>query len=312
LLLALAAPNGAASAQSIHSVTLRVDNDAFNFWRTAGSRPDEEFTSGVHLIYEGGDAPWWGRAFAKSLQSCTPGAAACRTRAFEFGQNIYTPRRTDNALTPPPGSRPNAGWLHADERARVLHNGRADDVGITVGVTGEPALGQFTQRVAHAVAPGFNRPIDWSEQLGFEPGLILRYEQTRRIPLGRAFDLLPHGRVELGNVVTAVETGLRARWGWNLRHPWLPATANAPTELVLLVGATARGVARDLFLDGNTFGPGPRVGHEPFTHAVEWSLTLRREWLTVSYGAVTESRGYPAGPASHTWSSLSAGIRFDR
>ena len=32
----------------------------------------------------------------------------------------------------------------------------------------------------------------------------------------------------------------------------------------LIDGASARAVARDIFLDGNTFQNGLRVGHEPF------------------------------------------------
>jgi len=316
LLLAVAAPFGAAFAQASQAVTLRLDNDTFNFWKTPGNRPDEEYTSGVHLIYEGGGAPWWARSFAKAYRGCTPDLEACRARRFEFGQDIYTPRRTRDQLTPAPGSRPNAGWLYIDESARILRSARSDEFSVAIGVTGEPALGQLTQRVAHAFAPSFNRPMDWAEQIGFEPGLIVRYEHTRRITAGRArnasFDLLPHAGIALGNVTTAAEAGLRARAGVHLRHPWLPTGVDAPVEFAVSVGASARGVARDLFLDGSTFGSGPRVGHKPFTHSSEWSVTLRAKWLTLSYGAVTESRTYEGGPASHTWSSMVAGVSFVR
>ncbi len=305
-----------AHAQSRRAITLRLDNDAFNFWQLPALRPDEEYTSGVHLIYSAYETQWWARALTKRLPDCAPGLDACRAKVLEFGQDIFTPRRTRDAVAPPPGSRPNAGWLYVDDAARILHARRSDEFAIVLGVTGAPAFAQAAQRLAHSFAPAFNRPTDWHDQIGFEPGVILRYEQVRRIGGANsgavAFDLLPRARFELGNVSTAVETGVRARAGMHLRHPWLPAPANAPPEITLSVGASVRGVARDLFLDGNTYHGGTRVGHEPFTHSYDWSVTVRHRRLMLSYGAVTDSRAYVNGPASHTWSSLVAGVTFDR
>ena len=301
----------AAEAQSSHIVTLRLDNDAFNFWRTPGSRPDEEYTSGVHLTYDGPSAPWWARGLTRSLADCTPGADRCRARRLEFGQHIYTPRRTQDSAAAPPGSRPNAGWLYIEEAARVLRQRTANEFSVALGVTGEPALAQFTQRVAHAFAPTFNRPTDWSEQIAFEPGIIARYTHTRRYRSG-GLDILPRAHVELGNISTALEAGLRARTGVHLRHPWLPADRDAPVELAITAGATGRIVVRDLFLDGNTFRSGPRVGHEPFVYSGDWLLSARHRWLTISYGAVVESRAYPNGPKSHVWSSMIVAISFVR
>src|SRR4051812_46247134 len=113
-LLCLATPRGTAAAQAPQAITLRADNDAFNFWHRPGDRPDEEYTSGVVIRYDGGAMPWWARGISRGLGDCVPEAVACRTRALEIAQDLFTPRRTWDSVTPPPGSRPNSAWLYVD------------------------------------------------------------------------------------------------------------------------------------------------------------------------------------------------------
>src|SRR3954469_21698356 len=78
-------------AQAPRTLTLRIDNDAFDFWMLPWNRPDEEYTSGVHVTLDGGDAPRWSRAGLRGLAPCTTSGAACRTGRTEIGQDIYTP-----------------------------------------------------------------------------------------------------------------------------------------------------------------------------------------------------------------------------
>lgn len=295
-----------AQAQLAPTFAVRADNDAFNFWLEPGARPDREYTSGVVVRYDGGDAPGWAKWLARNLPSCAEHAGPCRTRRFEIGQQMFTPERSGDTAEPPAGARPNAGWLFAGDGVRLLHDTRQRELSVTVGVTGPPALAAQTQRLFHSITPGFNRPIDWSEQLAFEPGLVLSFEETGRVFArdgGRVgFDVLPRASVHAGNVNTSAEAGVRLRVGFGLRHPWL-APASDGTELALEFGGATQYVARDLFLDGNTGGDGG-VGHKPLVHRAAWVLSVRRRWLAVSYGAVTQTRTYPTGPARHTWSTL--------
>jgi len=302
----------AGVAQSPRTITARADNDAFDFWRQPGDRPDEEYTSGVRLVIDGGAAPKWARLLGVRFSACVTGSRECASATREFGQDIYSPRRTGDDPVAPSGSRPNAGWLFGSETARILRERRSDEYTITLGVTGQPSLAQQTQTLAHAMAPSFNRPTDWRHQIGFEPGVIGRYVHTGRISIGPAVDVLPRAGVALGNVRTDAEAGVRVRAGFNLRHPWLPSAEHAPPEVAFMIGAAGAAVARDLFLDGNTFHASEHVGHETFVYSREWSLTVRRDPFTLSYGAVTESRAYASGPGAHTWATMSAGITLRR
>ncbi len=315
----MAAPFGAAISQSAasspHTVTLAIDNDAFDFWMKPWNRPDDEYTSGVHVSDDGGDAPRWSRALLAGIPPCGPHTTDCRAGRVEIGQDIYTPSVSLDDPHAAPGSRPNAGWLYVSERARRARVDRSDEVTIVLGVTGAPSFAEQMQHLAHDVAPAYNRPTDWTRAIGFEPGAIVRYAQQRRLASDDAqpiaFDLLPRVVASVGNVRTDAELGLRARAGWHLAHPWLPSDDDA-ASIALTVGASERAVARDLFLDGNTFRPSARVGHEPFVSAGEMGLELRRGRWMLGYRAVSESRAYAAGPSWHPWSSIVGAVRYAR
>jgi lipid A 3-O-deacylase len=302
-----------ARAQSPHTVSVRIDNDAFDFWMQPYNRPDEEYTSGVHLTYDGATTPWWWWSFLGGA-ACTPGAQHCRSARAELGQDIYTPSVSAGDPLATTGSRASAGWLYFSHAAELLRRSRSDAFTITLGVTGPPSLARVTQRIAHEMAPEFNRPTDWSRQIRFEPGAIVGYEHRERLlavaagPFG--FDVVPSISLEAGNVRTAASANLETRLGVNLPHPWMPSTA--PVSATIIAGVTERGVLRDLFLDGNTVRPDYRVGHEPFVGAGELGLELRMWHLSTAYRVVTQTRSYVGGPRWHPWASLVAGLTFDR
>lgn len=301
----------AASAQSPRTFSVRADNDAFDFWMLPWNRPDDEYTSGVHLSYDGGDAPWWARRVLRDLPVCTSQSSACRTSAFEIGQDIYTPLVSSSGIASP-ADRPDAGWLYLSESARSLTPDHSDALTLTFGVTGPPSLAEFTQRVAHDAGPAYNRPTDWTRQIAFEPGLIARFEHDARfaspanVPVG--VELVPRASVSVGNVLTAADAGVRARFGWRMSHPWLPPTGDLGFDV--LCGVSARGVARNLFLDGNTFEDGPRVGHEPFVESGELGFEFHARGIALGYRAVSDSRQFAAGPKWHPWGSLFTSVTF--
>ena len=308
----MAVLRGTAIAQTPSSLTLRVDNDAFDFWMLPWNRPDEEYSSGVHITYEGGDAPWWSRRFIAG-GVCTTRRAPCRAQRLEIGQDMYTPARSADNPVAAPGSRRNAGWLYVSQGARALRAARSDELTVTLGVTGPPSLAELTQKLAHNAAPSLNRPADWSGQIAFEPGVIVRYEERWRAVISDrsvGIDVIPRWAANAGNVSTAAELGLQTRIGWRLRHPWLPE--NGPVSVAFVAGASGRAVARDLFLDGNTFRSSHDVGHEIFVGSGEVALELRASRFLLAYRAVNETRSYANGPRWHPWASMVGGITFDR
>jgi hypothetical protein len=309
LVLLTAVPLGTAVAQSPRTFTVRADNDAFDFWMLPWNRPDEEYTSGVHLTYEGGDAPRWAHPALSAYAPCTSALTKCRSSRWELGQDIYTPSVSPDDPHASFGARPNAGWLYLTEGARLLSPSSFDELAITLGVTGPPSLARLMQKLAHHAAPAFNRPTDWTQQIGFEPGAIVSYEARRRASVADGADFTPYASASLGNILTQAEGGFDMRVGLHLEAPWLPSTGGL--AFAITAGASGRAIARNLFLDGNTFHDSPRVGHEPLVGSGRAGIELRYRGFSAAFVAHNDTRAYAAGPRWHPWSSLIASATLD-
>ena len=92
--------------------------------------------------------------------------------------------------------------------------------------------------------------------------------------------------------------------------PSVASDATGPLEIALTGGISARAVARDLFLDGNTFRDGPHVGHETFVGSGEIGVQMRFRALSLAYRAVSDTRSYAAGPKWHPWASMVGAVTF--
>ncbi len=319
--IAIASATTAASAsgqeQQLLSVSARADNDAFNFWLAAYNRPDEEYTSGVRgtLTYAGG--AWWEAVLHKRAASCGSAASRCATRSYSFGQDMYTGQLVPGDTTHVPGTRPNAGWLYVQESSRVFTADHLNETSITLGVTGPPALGESTQSFIHSIAPNFNRPIDWSVQIPFEPGLVLAYDRTQRILVhgeGSVFggDVEPHAGASLGNILTEARAGIRVREGFNLQHPWKAVPESSKPEISFFIDGTMHAVARNEFLAGTMFRSSPHVEERPFVPEYQAGMNVRWQRLTITYSFERTASEYVTRPTGHTWSRLGAEWRIER
>ena len=143
----------AARAQQPLSMSVRADNDAFDFWLPPYARPDEEYTSGVRASFAYAGAAPWDRWLHRNVASCASGASRCATRTYSFGQDIYTGRLVPGDTSFVPGTRPNAGWMYVQESSRLASADRLDETGVTLGITGPQALGGEMQRAFHAMVP---------------------------------------------------------------------------------------------------------------------------------------------------------------
>lgn len=300
-------------------MSIRADNDAFNFWRGIHDRPDKEYTNGDEVTVEVSAAPWWGRRFASHLEPCTGTASPtgrCLTTAFSIGQDMYTPKssREPRETTDWQDDRPYAAWLYASGEARVLGEESMRTVSLALGVVGPPALGEIAQRTAHRLSGVYDQdPIGWDTQVGFEPGIMVSGRSVRRfvgrMPSGRAvMDFIPQIGASFGNVLTEAEGGFQLRAGTNLSSPWWSNgwSGRAPVELYVLGGLRGEAVAHNITLDGNTLGAGRRVDRVPFVGEYSVGVGGRFGGFVAEWRAVTRSREYTTGPMEHAYSTLFA------
>lgn len=306
---------GALPGQPPIASRVRVDNDAFDFWLAPWNRPDEEYTSGVQASLQYSGYAWWHRAIGAVTGPCARTNDGCATRTYALGQQIYTAAGQVGQQAPAPGSRPSAGWLYASEVEQVATLSHLDESSLTFGVTGAPALASFFQRVAHGYAAAYNRPVDWSRQLPFEPGAIVRYERTQRVFAvdGGGWwgaDVEPHLGAALGTVLTEGVAGIRTRVAFPARHPWLAAQPSAGLEFSLFADAGMHGVVRNEFLDGTFFRSSEHVRSRPWVSELQGGFTIRWRQLGASYEAHRLGPEYLTRAGSHTWASISADWRL--
>ena len=304
-----------ADSGRIHTLSIRADNDAFDFWQSPPERPDEDYSSGVQVIYDNGWSPWWAKHIWLGTRQCVGATPNCRTSREWIGQDMYTQERNADYSLKTVGERPAAGWLYYGEELRRIGQSDAQLLDLTYGVTGPPSLAQYTQEFAHSLSPHYDRPIDWSHQLAFEPGFIATYEVDKLLTLlavgPMAVQAIPSAAATAGNVFTRASGKLETRLGLDLPNPWLPIVNSEQPEIIASGAITGFAVARDLFLDGNTFRGGPRVGHEPVYLEREAGITVSYRRVSLGYRAVFDEKTYATGHA-HAWGSLTGGFAIGR
>jgi hypothetical protein len=293
----------AAPAQRV--VAVRADNDAFNFWQLPWKRPDEEYTSGVRLTVTLDGAGAWARRIAPLLGACRPADAACASHTYSFGQDIFTAKRPKWQPIALPGGRPDAGILWFAARTRVTRPSDIAEAGWTLGVTGKPSLAEATQRLIHAIAPRYNRPIEWGEQVPAEPVFAFHYDRRRLVSTG-GLSLQPHAGASLGTLLTEARAGLGAQFESGLPLPLPPRVSRmvGAVRVGLEGDATWRGVARNAMLSGTFFRTSPHVELRPIVRELAFGVRLRWRVLDASWLAHQTSAEHVGRGVPHTWSTL--------
>jgi hypothetical protein len=270
-----------ALAQSFGHFNVIEENDVF-------FNTDRHYTQGLSLSYVTSsvndrgllDAPF---AFLRDDAYIFPASSPNRDDRIEWtflAQSIFTPS-TISAVDPSPNDHPYAGWLY--DGLTFIQNSddrQLDTFTLLLGVVGSDALGRqaqndFHQFIAAATAKG------WDYQLKNEIGAVAAWERKWRLSLGlsRGFstEFIPEVGVTAGNVFTYGEVGGIWRIGRNLKADWGPALIRpsysgtgyfAPERtdggigFDLFIGGQARVIARNIFLDGNTFANSRSVDKE--------------------------------------------------
>ena len=221
-----------------------------------------------------------------------------------FGQEIYTPANIAEPR-PQPFDRPWAGWLYVGGIAQFTPRYSEPAPRVTtqqtleldIGAVGQKAFTEQTQKFIHRIINS-QQPQGWDNQIGGELGIALSYTQKLRYSPGNndRFDIIPHYGFVLGNVHTFVNVGATARLGDNLtgfgdgKTPGPAskserrAAKNIIDEWYVFFKTDLRGVARNIFLDGNTFRDSLSIKKHRFVYDVGGGVTVRfSNQVTLSY-----------------------------
>ncbi|HTQ14897.1 MAG TPA: lipid A deacylase LpxR family protein [Rhizomicrobium sp.] len=300
------------------TISFLFENDIFY-------RTDRDYTNGVLLAWTSAPADTpdfavrWARALPFFAQS-----GEVRT-SVALGQDIYTPDNIKLA-NPPPGARPYAGFLYANFGLIDKTESRLDQLQLTLGVVGPDSLAEETQKFVHKLL-GDQTPEGWRTQLRNEPGVVLTYERSwKLIPprsfAGLLFDVEPHAGAAVGNVYDYVNAGAMARIGFPLPddygplriEPSLPGSnffePAGQFGIYAFVGVDGRAVARNLFLDGNTWTASRHVDKNVFVGDLQLGAAITTRSWRLTFTHVFRTKEFCTQKNSDQFGAINLSIRY--
>lgn len=312
-------PAQAADPERNGTLSVVLENDLFY-------DVDRHYTNGVGFIWTPArrtPTPAWAMGVARHVP-WFPKQGEVR-HGYAFGQSMFTPSDIKVA-NPPLSERPYAGWLYGSIGLGVVSGRQLDVLYMSIGMVGPASLAEQSQKFVHKVI-GADQPQGWDTQLHNEPGIVLTSQRswhslTASPSASTRLDLTPHIGAALGNVFTYASTGLTLRFGKRLPddfgppriQPGSPGGADfSPVSdfgWYLFAGIEGRLVARNIFLDGNTFRDSRSVDKIPLVGDLQYGVVLDWPSIRLSYTHVLRSREYRTQSGRDDFGALSLSVKF--
>ncbi len=303
-------------------LSLSIENDLF------GGGKDENYTSGVRLTYF--DIETAMPPMIDKLADAIPTFDINSTTStfFSIGQNIYTPRNIRISANQP-NDRPWAGWLYGSIGLTTVTNDHLDELEFTAGIVGPESLAEQSQKFIHKHIANSSSPKGWDNQLELEPGLILSAQRrwpawyTKNIADFR-LRIEPSINLSLGNVYTYAGTGATVTFGpFKNRlqdtpprvRPAMAGTGFFDTpdnkfSWYLFAGLDGRAMARNIFLDGNTFKNGPSVDKKYLVGDANAGLAFTYDDYRLAYTLNYRSKEFDGQDNPSIFGSVTLSTRF--
>jgi lipid A 3-O-deacylase len=312
-----------ASAARAGQLSILEENDSLFF------TSDKHYTQGIRGAYLSdplASDDWRYKAF-DLVPPLFPDAGASERR-FDWiflGQSIFTPMNL--SLNPPdPRDRPYAGWLYTGGALLQENGNQLTALELLLGVVGPAALGRQVQNDWHQFVVGIPGSAGWHDQLKNEPALALSYERRWRVTVADlgdvGIDVVPEAGVTAGNVFTYGAIGGVMRIGQDLAADYGPARIRPapsgtdwfdssrvvkPLGWYVFFGAEGRAVARNIFLDGNTFASSPHVDKKPLVADLTAGVALFwKNVIRLDIGLLTRTKEFYGQQGEDSY----AGFRF--
>lgn len=286
---------------------------------------DRDYTNGAQIAYT--TAPNDNLdsivAFARSLPLFAEHGEV-RT-SYAIGQNIFTPEHTE-LVVPLPTERPYAGYAYVAIGLLEANPDRLDQLQLQIGVVGPMALAKEAQSWVHSIIDDV-KPQGWHYQLHNEPAINLYYERSLKIIprqslLGLILDIEPHIGGAVGTVYDYVNAGAMVRFGFNLPDdfgplrmvPTLPGSSyfepEAGFSAYVFAGVDGRAIARNIFLDGNTWRDSPSVDKDWFVGDLSLGAAITFSHVRLAFTHVFRSREYKTQSSSAQFGAVSLSFRM--
>ncbi len=301
---------------------------------------DKHYTNALKLTWLSSDLteydedtrlPRWGLPLLRHLPLINrPGFQ--RNVGLSLGQNIYTPEdisRSDLIKN----DRPYAGWTYLSLTFHVKNVTQMDVFEVTLGIVGPSSLAKQSQRTIHRWIES-QEPKGWDHQLRNEPGLIIGWQRSWRLfsagmGKGFGFDFIPRIGAVVGNVSTHANLGGEVRFGYHLPFDFgtsfirSGSGIEAPVDIAdprlrlrenfgihLFIDVDARAVARNIFLDGNTWKESHSVDRKRLVADMAAGISILYKRIKLSYAHVYRTKEFDGQNKAQAFGSVTLAMTF--
>jgi hypothetical protein len=198
-------------------------------------------------------------------------------------------------------------------------------------MVGPSALGEQAQDSIHQVL-GAPHPQGWDSQLHDEFAFAASFDRRWRLPWlnastgalgGLEMDLTPSAGFTLGTLRDEAHAGLTARIGHGIVYDYGPLRVRPSLAGVehfneplggyswsFFIGVQGRAVARDLFLDGNTFQDSASVERKPLVADLQAGFDVIIGETRIAYTYVTRTEEFTTQSEQQDFGAISISRRF--
>jgi len=241
----------------------------------------------------------------------------------QFRHFIFTPELLSEELLVT-DDRPYAGWLTLGLFMQRSENNTFDHLQVDVGVVGPYALAEEAQMFVHSMMPNTIKPLGWDNQLSNELAVNLHYQRRWRYrttdnPHGLAGDVIPFAGFRVGNVRTDAIGGAAFRLGYNLPFDFGPGTIEdftdhtagerEPLSAYVYARLEGRAVARDIFLDGNTFANSHSIDKKSLVGTAQLGVEGSYEGLFLGWSLIFRTEEFDGQSGGNVTGQFVAGYR---
>jgi hypothetical protein len=299
-------------------LSMMLENDVF-------SNTDKHYTNGVRVSYLTPET-----SVSKPVEKLANKLLLFKERAnkrfsYAFGQSMFTPKNIKRK-TPLKTDRPYAGWTYASMGIVSANKKRLDNFEVSLGMIGPFSKAEQTQKIVHKITNS-PKPMGWDHQLKNEVGLLISYDRQWRNQFEITTDkfqvnFTPSLGANLGNVYTDLSAGLMARFGRNIPFDYGPPRIRPslpgsdffiPTKEIgwyMFAGAEGRAVARNIFLDGNTFRSSAHVKKKNAVIDLQMGVVMTWRDFRVGYTHVVRSKEFKHQSSSDQFGAISLSYRM--
>jgi hypothetical protein len=327
---------GDEEARKADTMTLYLENDLFGF-----DNNDRYYTHGTKLSWISRDLssyrdilsiPSWMNRIIERLPFIND-PERLHTVSLSLGQNIYTPEdkeRSDLIRD----DRPYAGITYLGFGLHSKNRHQMDTFEFDVGIVGRHSYAEDCQKMIHDRI-GAVDPKGWSHQLHDEPILNVYFERKWRLmqfgtPGGLGYDVIPHVGIAAGNAYTGINAGGQVRFGWHIPNDFgtyliRPGSdSSAPVDdtdprffrffrrfgVHCFVAVDGGAVARNIFLDGNTFRDSHSVDKEPFVINCIGGIGMIVHRFKITYSYVYQTKEFETQKDEQQFGAISVSFTF--